>query len=155
MKLAIKENFTIEVPKADGTEEIIKGTYRILTKAELKQIKEEFKESKQKADNAIKLTRNYNRLINKQKLFNLETSHIEKQSTETKILELEEQLEDLQAWLEENEPTDKAIRKRLEFALDAECQDQIFNLCETFGYQLVVSTIEKDINEKKPKDTKN
>lgn len=152
MKLDILNKFKVEVPKQDGTTDVFEGTLRQLTKKEQKELEKSFKQHTDLAKKAVKEQRQLNKLASKmdraEKSGNLEGFD----KLEKEFDKLEASIVDCQEKLEKGDLIEKAIKFKLELALDDECKKPILELCETYGYKIVSDTIDKDIAEGKSKN---
>lgn len=158
-KLILRNKFTVEVPKQDGTFDIIEGSLRTITKQEQRELEEFFKEG---TDLAKKLSKD-NTKLNKIQIKLERLTRIDfNQEILAKMEELENQFETIEQdaqnslnRLTELDTENKAIQKKMNMLLDDGSKSAILNLSETYGYKLVWDTIQDGIDEGKLKELKN
>jgi len=166
-KLQFTENFTIEVPKKDGTFDEIKGKVLAITPKLEKSIKLKFKER----DNIAKANKKNQNKISRlqQKAQNLELRIPitkdedkknqlleEQQSIMDEAYRLSDKLED--AIIDNDDNISEIIAKEHidnRVRLNEENKVRLDLICENYGYTIVWETINKDIKEGKSQDTKN
>lgn len=149
MKLQIRQDFTIEHSDA-----VYVGSVRELTKKEQKQFKEEFKEQEQQEKQLNKLKRKKAR-VNADIEINKELNKYEELPALLDKLEaLELEIEAKENELDTEELLQNMLRKRFEATVkfdNPEHLEAVRQLAEDFGYALILETIAKDAEKKKPK----
>lgn len=161
-KMQLLQQFTIEVPTSDNTNDIIKGALIPESKKMLNEIKEKFSENVKKSKKLEKGNKKISRL--EQKIESLteliglikdETNKMNKLDERQKcydelyILQDEREIE-YDALLEFDPKEIKAkehIQRRVR--ADEENKGKIFELCEKYSYAMVFDTILEDIAEGK------
>lgn len=147
MKLTINQPFELEY-----NEDVFTGTVRELTKAESKQLKAE---SKIAEVHEKKL----NKLNKKKARANADIQIAEKLEEYEKLTplldkleEIEDEIETLNENFDYEENLQTILRKRFDITVKSDKIQEIKKLAEDFGYQLVLATIAKGAEEKKPKE---
>lgn len=157
MKLILREQFSLEIPQANQEDKVITGTYMEYTPKLQKMIQEEFKEDTDKAKRgeklSLKLQKKLKKLNRWEERGNKSEDEIE--ALENEIESLEDEVSELIDFINESNANNRVFKRRIELQFNAECQDEIRQLCEVAGYKRVFNAVAEDINEKKGNDTKN
>lgn len=151
MKLDLRSEFSLEIPLKDGTEEVITGTVRELTKVEQKEIKALFKEDEQKAKTIKKLIKKAERFTDK---LEREKSTLTDEELEIRYENQDKLEEEVEAKTNELNDTDlftKGLKVRFEKTIESAQKDRLKQICDDFGYDKIFQVISKDIEEKKAK----
>ena len=151
MKLELRQKFTIETD-ISGVEEIYTGTIRELTKKEQKEIEQTFKENESKQKELSKL--NKKRRIATLKIEQKEElkEYDDLQSLVDELDAIDEKIEILATELNKNEILTNALRARFEQTVKSDRKEELKQIAEDFGYEVIFQTITKDIEEGKLKD---
>ena len=160
--LEIQDKFTIEVPSKNGENEIIEGYLAPVSKQFLKDIKKKYDKQTKEAQ---KLKKENNELIRlNQKISNLD-KQIEASESEEKLqllkeqqaltelaYELSDKVEEASIKMQEFDPYEAKAFEHIENRVTSDKQKRIVELCESYGYALILNTINKDIEEGKQKE---
>jgi hypothetical protein len=146
MKLQLNNPFTIEI---DGTDEVIEGTIRELTKTEKEEVKKMYTKSEKDSKKLKKLTRKLQRLETE---LDIEEDKKTKRSLLIEKSELEDEIDVLSDSLNVQDLADMLITTRIERCVDSKQKDRILELCEIVGAQRVFEVILKGVEEYKGND---
>jgi hypothetical protein len=133
MKLLLKQPFSLEIPRENEDDEIITGTLSPLSKKQLKDFKDAFKEDQALSDKVRKLQRKLLRL----------------KSTDTKRYDLEDEIRDLNVELLNMDTEESTSKLRFELSVISEQKERMIEISDLISYQEMLSTIVKDIEDKK------
>jgi hypothetical protein len=133
MKLLLKQPFSLEIPHENEDDEIITGTLSPLSKKQLKDFKDAFKKDQALSDKVRKLQRKLLRL----------------KSTDTKRYDLEDEIRDLNVELLSMDTEESTSKLRFELSVISEQKERMIEISDLISYQEMLSTIVKDIEDKK------
>ena len=133
MKLLLKQPFSLEIPRENEDDEIITGTLSPLSKKQLKDFKDAFKEDQALSDKVRKLQRKLLRL----------------KSTDTKRYDLEDEIRDLNVELLNMDTEESTSKLRFELSVISEQKERMIEISDLISYQEMLSAIVKDIEDKK------
>lgn len=151
MKLLINEPFSLEIPLADGGEDIVTGTYKEFSPAIKKIIQDTFKEESDKAKAGAKKSKKFQKLYSRLERWEADTtkSNDDIDKLQDEVFELEEEINQLSEEINEAKTEEKTYIKRIELQFNQEIHEKIKNLCKHVGYVKLFDTVAEDINEKK------
>ena len=150
MKFTFIEDFTLEV----GDTVVLKGTFKELSKSEMKEQKAKQKELLDMSKEATKLS---SRLTFLEQKKNIKEKLGDWKSVEATLEEIHTLTNDINEKLRvlnEGDREEEIYKSRLEMSLGGEQVSNIMDLGEEYGYKRVFDTIQKDIEEKKGNDEK-
>jgi len=161
-KIKLLEQFTIEVPRQSGDNDIIKGSLIPETKKLLKEIENKFEAD---IKNAKQLQKDFNKLSRLlEKIESLtdtiaiikdETAKMnmidKRQSLRDELYLLQDKAEDDTESLKQKDPQEIRAKEHIERRVraDNENKAKLIELCDNYGYTMVFETIIKDIEEGK------
>lgn len=141
MKFTLSDQFALTVNDVE-----IKGEYKKLTKKQEAEFKKKFKKEFDLTDELIAISKKLRRLEIENK--------INKEDDNTKLLELSDRLEEIQAILEKSEAKEKLAKARFELSIDSVQLEELIELGENYGYSLVIEMINEAVAEGKQKEPK-
>lgn len=141
MKFTLSDQFALTVNDIE-----IKGEYKKLTKKQEADFKKKFKKEFDLTDELISISKKLRRLEIENK--------INKEDDNTKLLELSDRLEEIQATLEKSEAKEKLAKSRFELSIDSAQLEELIELGENYGYSLVIEMINEAVAEGKQKEPK-
>jgi hypothetical protein len=162
-KLQLLENFTIEVPKSDGTFDEIKGQLAPSTKQFELDLELKYKGN---IDKAKTLQKKNNKLIQLQQKINNISKRIEINPTNELLLKQQEMMdkaydlsdivESLNEELSQVDHQEIRAKEHIQARLiaDNDSKAKIISLCDKYSYKLIFDTILEDIEEGKQKEKK-
>ena len=154
MKLKIKHFFTLE-HEENGNEIEIKGYVRELTKVERKELKSMFKEEESKEKKLQELSRINKKLNIDLKKAEEDMDYAVAKDVNDKLEKLNSDFETIKAELDNADILEKALKARFEKTVISDDKDKLRELAEAYGYELILQTINEDIQAKKGNDKEN
>lgn len=148
MKLTIREPFSLELED----ETVLSGTIRELTKKEAKELKAKFKDSDIQQKELQKLNKQKNRLLIDSEIAKDEKNYDELKAILDRLDNLDQLIETKSEEINESDIVQGMLRERFNLTVKSDQIEQITQLAEDFGYTLILQTIAKDLEEKKPKE---
>ena len=132
MKLLLKQKFSLEIPTDAGDDEIIEGTLAPLSKKQFKDFQLHFKKNKDLSDELKKLQKIYRRA--------------EKDKARYKI---EDEIEELNNTLSNLDTEEQTSKYRFDLSVTSNKLDRLHEIASLIGFNSLLASIIKDIEEEK------